>query len=98
MRYKISPIATLALEEIFYYGLLEFGPIQANKYQEAIHQTFDLLAFMPKVGRPSERHPDNQYRFPHGSHVIYYHVEQDNIIIDDIVLSVQVTSLWPDEK
>lgn len=71
MRYRLSEKAAVDLEDILTEGVLTFGELQALKYQDSFKRTFELLAYMPTLGRKSERSGTNEHRFLHGSHVIY---------------------------
>lgn len=97
MRYRLSERAKGALKAILLEGLEVFGEIQALKYQDTLKRTFELLAYMPAIGRRSERDGKDEYKFPHGKHVIYYRVEQDEIVIENIVFGPTITDLWGDD-
>ncbi len=49
---------------------------------------------MPTIGRKSERGGKNEHRFLHGSHVIYYRIEADQIVIETIIYSSIITDIW----
>jgi len=49
---------------------------------------------MPTIGRKSERGSKNEHRFLHGSHVIYYRIEADKIVIETIIYSSIITDIW----
>jgi len=51
---------------------------------------------MPILGRKSERSNTNEHRFLHGSHVIYYCIEPDEIVIENIIFSPIITDIWGD--
>lgn len=52
---------------------------------------------MPTIGRQSERHAPDEFRFPHGRHVIYYRVELVEVIIETIIYGPLITDLWGDD-
>ena len=85
MRYRLSNTADCDLENILIEGIRLFGEIQALKYQESFKRTFELLAHMPTIGRKSERSKENEHRFVHGSHVIYYQIGSDEIVIQTLI-------------
>jgi len=76
--------------------VLAFGEVQALKYQEAFRRTFELLAWMPSMGRLSERHEPNERRFVQGVHVIYYTIFEGGIQIETIVYGPLITDIWGD--
>lgn len=94
MQYKLSANAKLVLEDILIEGIFKFGELQALKYQESFKRTFELLAYMPTLGRKSERDNDLERRFPHGKYVIYYRVEADQIVIETIIYGGLILDLW----
>lgn len=96
MRYRLSEQAAEDVEYILLKGLLEFGQFQAMTYQNSLKRTFEMLVVMPKIGRASERGHDNELRFLHGSHVIYYRIEPDEIIIEAIEHGRTVRNPWGD--
>ncbi len=96
MRYRLSEKAADDLEDILVAGILTFGELQALKYQVSFRQTFELLAYIPTIGRKSERGRTNEYRFLHGSHVIFYRIDPDEIVIENIVYGPLITDIWGD--
>lgn len=96
MRYRLSEKAAVDLEDILIGGILTFGELQALKYQDSFKKTFDLLAYMPKLGRKSERNRTNEHRFLHGSHVIYYRIDPDEIVIESILYGPIIIDIWGD--
>ena len=51
---------------------------------------------MPKLGRKSERSDAKEHRFLHGSPVIYYRIEPDEIVIENIIYGPIITDIWGD--
>ena len=94
MRYRLTNQADRDLENILIEGILQFGEIQALKYQESFSRTFELLAYMPTIGRKSERGIKNERRFVHGSHVIYYQEKAKEIIITRLVHGRSIEKSW----
>jgi len=94
MRYRLSEKAEKDLEDIFIEGILAFGELQALKYQDSFKRTIDLLAYMPSIGRKSERKNMTERRFLHGSHVIYYRIEAEDIIIENIIYGPIIIDIW----
>ena len=98
MSYSLSVEAAEQLESVFVYGVLEFGELQAAKYQQSFHSTFEALAAMPYMARVSERHRSKERRFLHGSHVIYFTVHETEIVIREVVHGAVVKDPWGDAK
>lgn len=96
MRYRLSEQAANDLKDIMIKGIVKWGEQQALKYQDSFACTFELLASMPGLGQGSERGYQDEHRFPHGRHVIYYRVEEDQIVIQSIIHGVLITDRWGD--
>ena len=92
MRYRLTRQAESDLEAILLEGILQFGEIQAQKYQESFKRTFELLAYMPEIGRKNENR--NEHRFLHSAHVIYYRIEPSEIVITKLIKGVMIRNLW----
>lgn len=97
MHYRLTEQAKAQLTDILIEGILNFGELQALKYQDSFKRTFELLAYMPTIGRSSERGHDDERRFVHGKHVIYYQIEAQQIVIQSILYGGLITDLWGDE-
>ena len=96
MRYRLTNTAERNIEDIFIEGIIKFGEIQALRYQESFKRTFELLAYMPRLGRKSERRIKDERRFVHGSHVIYYQIGPDEIVIKTLIDGRCIADLWND--
>jgi toxin ParE1/3/4 len=96
MQYRLSEKAAGDLEDILVEGILTFGELQALNYQDSFKRTFELLANMPTLGRKSERIKANEHRFLHGSHVIYYRIDPEEIVIENIIYGPIITDIWGD--
>lgn len=94
MRYQLSKQAERDLESIFVQGIERFGEHQAMRYQDSFCRTFELLASIPTIGRTSERQAIGERRFVHGSHVIYYRIESNRIIIQSIIYGPRILDIW----
>ena len=94
MRYRLTEEAQSNLTDILIEGILKFGELQALKYQDSFKRTFELLAYMPGIGRSSERKQADERRFVHGKHVIYYRVEADQVVIQSIIYGGLILDLW----
>lgn len=94
MRYRLTNEADQNLEQILIEGVFQFGDVQALKYQDSFKHTFELLAYLPKLGRKSERGIRNEHRFPHGAHIIYYLIEADEIIITTLIKGSTIKDIW----
>ena len=84
MRYRLSRPAEQDLIDIYLASVEAFGPIQAERYQDALEQAFDLIAEFPLVVRERpELNPPARVH-PVKSHVVVY------IVIDEGPLILRV--------
>jgi toxin ParE1/3/4 len=83
--FRLTPDAEARLEAIGNYTEQNWGYTQREKYLLAMDACFQRLAAKPMQGR--ERHDlrEGLYSYPQGSHVIYYLVRNEYIIIVDIL-------------
>ena len=79
--YRLAKTADIKLEQIYSYSLLTFGARQADAYYKGLHETFDLLAAMPLIGREFR----GRRRHEHAEHVIFYRQVQYGILIVQIL-------------
>ena len=78
--YKFSNDAFLKLEEIYEYSLINFGELQADEYFLSLHQTFELLAEQPGIGRKFHEF----YRHEHRDYAFFYKIIEEGILIVNI--------------
>ncbi|MEX6506514.1 type II toxin-antitoxin system RelE/ParE family toxin [Jiella sp. M17.18] len=95
MPYRLTERAARDLEEILVEGILQFGPIQALRYQDSFRRTFELIADLPRVGRRSQS--EDERRFVHGSHIIFYRIGTDGVVIESIEHGSTLRDPWGEE-
>jgi len=78
--YKLSPLAEIDLEEIWYYSFENWSAEQADKYYGDIIDIFTGLASGLYEGRPVDIRK-GYLKYPSGSHVIYYREAKSQIEI-----------------
>lgn len=69
--YKLSPLAETDLENIWHYTSNKWSAKQAESYHTAIVESFAALAKARKMGRSVDI-CEGYFKYPVGSHVIYY--------------------------
>ncbi|MBI1194010.1 MAG: type II toxin-antitoxin system RelE/ParE family toxin [Bacteroidetes bacterium] len=79
--YKLSVAATIDLENVFEYGILQFGIQNALTYMEAMEKHFVLLSDNPELGRGAAALASGLRRFSYGSHSIFYLVIPKGILV-----------------
>ena len=85
MKYSLSSQAQDDLIQIGQYTLNSWNAKQAKKYLAGIRALLQSLCEMPQMG---ERRPDVKhgvYSFPYESHVIYYTLRRDELIVVGIL-------------
>ena len=62
-----------------------FGPRQTDTYTQGLSRTFGVLAQTPGIGRSAEDLKPKFFRFRYQSHVIFYTIEPDGIVIQRVL-------------
>ncbi|HVY87881.1 MAG TPA: type II toxin-antitoxin system RelE/ParE family toxin [Hyphomonadaceae bacterium] len=88
--YRLTRAADRALDELYRHGIETFGLRQAQDYLLGLHETFEMLARFPEVGRPFREFR----RHEHGSHIIFYEIEDGAVIIVDVVRQGRDLDAW----
>lgn len=60
------------LTEIARYTLKRWGREQRNAYLKQFDDTFHLLSEQPEIGKPCNEIRHGYFKFPQGSHVIFF--------------------------
>ncbi|MCW2305768.1 type II toxin-antitoxin system RelE/ParE family toxin [Rhodobium gokarnense] len=94
MPYRLTERAAVDLEDIFLEGILTFGERQAQKYQESLTRIFELIAFLPEIGRSRDPGTGDRRRFVHGTHIIYYRVHAGMIVVERIIYGPLIADPW----
>ena len=79
--YRLTPDAQADLIEIRQYTIQQWGIDQARKYLSELRRTMYLLAEAPTLGKSRPEVGTNVLSFPHVSHVVYYMVHEQQIVI-----------------
>lgn len=79
--YRLTPDAQSDLIEIQQYTLRQWGIAQSRKYLSELRKTMCLLAEAPSLGKFRPEVETDVLSFPHVSHVIYYVVHEQQVII-----------------
>ncbi|MEZ4792794.1 MAG: type II toxin-antitoxin system RelE/ParE family toxin [Gelidibacter sp.] len=78
--YFLSSDAKEDLRRIYYYGVISFGIIQADKYFNMMHDCFDKIESNPYLF-PKADFIEKDFRFcVYGVDTIYYKINQNNTI------------------
>jgi len=79
--YRLTPDAQTDLIEIRRFTVKQWGTAQSQKYLLELRQTLRLLAETPSLGKSRPDVGSNVLSFPHVSHVIYYVVHEQQLIV-----------------
>jgi toxin ParE1/3/4 len=80
-RFVHSEAAKNDLQEIYDFGISKFGHSQATNYLEGLQEYFEALTKNPDMGKPRDEIKIGLYSLPHVSHVIFYRILPDRILI-----------------
>ena len=79
--YTLSVRADSDIEEIARSSAAEWGRERAEAYILALHNTCLTLAAFPELGRDSGHIREGYRRIGSGSHIIFYRVESDEVLV-----------------
>lgn len=80
-RYKLTKAAQADLQDIAQYTAERWGDIQAKAYLSNLRATLDQLAQHPNLGKQRPDVSEKALSYPSGSHVIYYLIQKDHIVV-----------------
>ena len=93
MTFHLTKEAQSDLHSISDYSLKHWGMHQTHKYLTGLWETFNALANNPLLGRKRLELRPPKYSFPYQSHVIYYCVHAEKLIIAAILHRSMVPEL-----
>lgn len=79
--YRLTEDAERQVIDIFLYGFETVGPGKARLYKAELESVFRLLAEHPRMGRATDAVAPGVRRHEHESHVIFYEIQDDGILI-----------------
>lgn len=85
LAYRLTPDAQSDLIEIRRVTVKQWGVAQSQKYTSALRQTIRLLAETPAMGKFRPDVGSNVLSFLHVSHVIYYAVHKQQLVVFGIL-------------
>jgi toxin ParE1/3/4 len=90
--YRLTLDAQSDLVDIRRYTLRQWGVVQSQKYIAELKQTIRLLADTPTLGKPRPDVAPEALSFPCVSHVIYYLLHREQIIVFGVLHKRMVPS------
>lgn len=79
--YRLTPEAQSDLIDIRRYGIEQWGTAQSQYYLSELRVRIQLLAENPSLGKPRPEVAEGVRSFLYESHVIYYMVHQQQLVI-----------------
>lgn len=80
-----SDDARSELADILLYTEQEWGRQQREDYTRLIRETISTLAETPSLGRSRDELSEGLRSYPAGSHILYYWVNEDVLIVAHIL-------------
>ncbi len=79
--FHLTPDAQADLLDIRRFTLSQWGVAQAQRYLAQLRRAMQLLAETPSLGKGRPDVAPNVSSFPHASHVIYYIVHEQQLVV-----------------
>ncbi|MGE4318722.1 MAG: type II toxin-antitoxin system RelE/ParE family toxin [Deferribacterales bacterium] len=79
--YKLTNAAEKDIRNIFSNSLSAFGKKQTDKYFESLKKCLELIGHNPDMGTNIDYIRKGYLKFPHESHVIFYKIESEYVLI-----------------
>ena len=79
--YALSNKARTDLDGIYTYSWRTFGEARADSYFLELRDCLEMLAGNPNLGNSADHIVPGLWRFPHASHVVFYTIEESDILI-----------------
>jgi len=70
--YFLSRSADLDVDQLYEFGLSQWGERRADMYLQSLFGLFEVLGLSPGMGRRRPELPETLRSFPHDSHVVIY--------------------------
>lgn len=79
--FRLTPDAQSDIFDIRRFTLSQWGVVQAQRYFDELRRAMQLLAKTPSLGKARPEVGQNVSSFPHASHVIYYIVHEQQLVV-----------------
>jgi toxin ParE1/3/4 len=83
--FRLTQDAKLDLINIRRYTVQQWGIEQSRKYITKLRKTIQLLSENPLLGKPRPEVGDDVASFPYASHVIYYIMNRQQLVVFGIL-------------
>ncbi len=96
--YRLTRDAQTDLMEIRRYTLKQWGVEQSKKYLLELRQTIKVLSETPTMAKQRNEVGNNVFSFSHVSHVIYYTIDKNQLVVFGILHKSMVPLLHLDDR
>lgn len=79
--FKLTKDAERDIQAILENSLSDFGRIQTDKYFDSLKKCLELIGTNPAVGTKIDSIKQDYLKFPHKSHVIFYKINTDYVLV-----------------
>lgn len=96
--FRLTTDAQSDLLDIRRFTLNRWGDAQSKSYLTDLRNTVKILAESPAIGRKRPDVGDGVYSFPHASHIIYYLMHDQFLVVFGVLHKHMVPSKHLDER
>jgi len=96
--YRLTPDAQTDLIEIRRFTLQQWGIEQSKQYIFKLRDTIKVLAEAPTLGKQRHDMGTDVYSFPHVSHVIYYIIDKQKLVVFGVLHQSMLPRLHLDDR
>ena len=96
--FRLTGDAQTDLIEIRRYTLKQWGVEQSKKYLLELRQTIRVLSETPTMGKQRHEVGNNVFSFPHVSHVIYYIIDKNQLVVFGVLHKSMLPLLHLDDR
>ena len=91
-KFRLTSDARTDLIEIRRFTVLRWGGVQSGEYLSKLRQAMVLLASSPQIGTQSPELGPGVSSFPLAGHVIYYLVDEKDVVVFAVLHKAMVPS------
>ena len=91
--FRLTPDAQSDLLDIRRFTVSQWGAAQAQRYLAELRRAMQLLAETPSLGKARPDVGPNVSSFPHASHVIYYIIRGQQLVVFAVLHKRMVPTL-----
>ncbi len=96
--YRLTADAQADLIDIRCYTLKQWGAKQSQKYFFELRQTLLVLSETPTIGKLRLEVGDDVFSFPYVSHVIYYTLDNQQLVVFGVLHKSMVPLLHLEDR